>query len=109
MAFLACIESDDPYIRYSGYMSVYEYVLSALYKADKKLYNSAINSCSTFLYNEMLAYNKFFDKYENNVAATVSGSVNNGFLQSQGQSAGVRSYGMVVDLAVAYYKDITNN
>lgn len=109
MAFLACIESDDPYIRYSGYMSVYEYVLSALYKADKKLYNSAINSCSTFLYNEMLAYNRFFDKYENNVAATVSGSVNNGFLQSQGQSAGVRSYGMVVDLAVAYYKDITNN
>lgn len=109
MAFLACIESDDPYIRYSGYMSVYEYVLSALYKANKKLYNSAANTCSSFLYKEMLAYNKFFDKYEKNVAATVSNTVNNGFLQSQGQSAGTRSYGMVVDLAVAYYKDITNN
>lgn len=108
MAFLACIESDDPYIKYSGYMSVYEYVLSALYKADKKLYNTAMQTCSPFLNKEMLAYNKFFDKYEKNVAATVSNTVNNGFLQSQGQSAGTRSYGMVVDLAVAYYKDITN-
>ncbi len=108
MAFLACIESDDPYIKYSGYMSVYEYVLSALYRADKKLYNTAMKTCSPFLNKEMLAYNKFFDKYEKNVAATVSNTVNNGFLQSQGQSAGTRSYGMVVDLAVAYYKDITN-
>jgi hypothetical protein len=57
----------------------------------------------------MLAYNNFFDKYEKNVVATVSNTVNNGFLQSQGQSAGTRSYGMVVDLAVAYYKEITNN
>lgn len=106
VAFLVCINSDDPYIKYSGYMGVYEYVISALYKADKKLYNQALNECSDFFYGEMVAYNEFFDKYEKNVVATVSGAVNNGFLQSQGQSSGSKSYGMVVDLAVAYVKKL---
>lgn len=106
VAFLVCIESDDPYVKYSGYMSVYEYVLNALYRADKTLYKKAFNSCNGFLYKEMVAYNLFFDKYEDNVVADVSTSVNNGYLQSQGQSSGSKSYGMVVDLAVAYYKDL---
>lgn len=106
VAFLVCINSGDPYIKYSGYMGVYEYVISALYKADKKVYNQALNECSDFFYGEMVAYNEFFDKYEKNVVASVSGAVNNGFLQSQGQSSGSKSYGMVVDLAVAYYKSL---
>ncbi len=104
VAFLVCIESDDPYIRYSGYMNLYEYVLSALYEADSKAYNAIINETSNALVGEIVAYNTFFDKYRDNVAADVSGSMNDNFLQSQGQSAGSKSYGMVVDLAVAYYK-----
>jgi hypothetical protein len=54
---------------------------------------------------EMVAYNEFFEKYRDNVVADISGAVNDSYLQSQGQSAGSRSYGMVVDLAVAYYKN----
>ena len=30
IAFLVCIGSEDPYIRYSGYLNVYEYVAGAL-------------------------------------------------------------------------------
>ncbi len=105
VAFLVCLESDDPYIRYSGYMNLYEYVLSALYKADSKAYSALINETKPALIGEIVAYNEFFDKYRENVVADVSGSINNNYLQSQGQSAGERSYGMVVDLAVAYYRD----
>jgi hypothetical protein len=36
----------------------------------------------------------------------VSGSINNSYLQSQG-TPGTKSYGMVVDLAVAYFKTQT--
>ncbi len=53
---------------------------------------------------EQKAYNKFFEKYQYNIAATISGAVNNTYLQIQG-TAGTASYGMVVDLAVAYYKE----
>lgn len=104
VAFLVCIESDDAYIRYSGYMNLFEYVLSALYSADSKAYYSLINEVDNALIGEIAAYNAFFEKYRDNVIADVSGSMNNNYLQSQGQSAGSRSYGMVVDLAVAYYK-----
>jgi hypothetical protein len=104
VAFLVCIESKDAYIRYSGYMNLFEYVLSALYEADSKAYSALINETGNALIGEMVAYNEFFDKYRDNVVADVSGSMNDNYLQSQGQAAGSRSYGMVVDLAVAYYK-----
>ena len=105
VAFLVCIESDDPYIRYSGYTSVFEYVASSLYSADKELYRSLYRERVPAPYkNEMAAYNEFFEKYRENKAAEVSEKVNNGFLQAHGQEEGVRSYGLVVDLAVAYYK-----
>ncbi|MBE6637164.1 MAG: DUF3810 domain-containing protein [Ruminococcaceae bacterium] len=104
IAFLVCLQSEDPYIRYSGYMSVYEYVISALYRADKDRYHALLKETDFAFRYEMIAYNEFFDKYEDHVAADISGSINNSYLQSQGQTAGSRSYGMVVDLAVAYYK-----
>lgn len=106
VAFLVCRQSEDPYIRYSGYMSIYEYVISALYKADKDRYNALIRDTDLSFRQEMLAYNAFFDKYKENVVADISGTINNSYLQSQGQTAGSKSYGMVVDLAVAYYKNI---
>ena len=54
---------------------------------------------------EMKAYSKFFDKYRENIAEKVSEKVNDSFLTING-TEGTKSYGMVVDLAVAYYKDI---
>lgn len=104
VAFLVCLQSDDPYIRYSGCMSVYEYVISALYRADKTMYNALLKETDNRLVYEIVAYNEFFEKYRENTAASISGAVNDSFLQSQGQSAGTRSYGMVVDLTVAYFK-----
>ena len=104
VAFLVCLKSDDPYIRYSGFMSVYEYVISALYRADKDKYTALLSETDSRLRYEMIAYNDFFEKYRDNVAADISGTINDTYLASQGQKEGSRSYGMVVDLAVAYYK-----
>lgn len=102
MAFLVCMQSDDPYIRYSGAQSLLEYVYSALSKADRDLYRKCYASLSSRVVGEMRAYNKFFEKYEENVAATVSGTVNNTYLVLQG-TEGTRSYGLVADLAVLCY------
>jgi len=108
IAFLVCLQSDDPYIRYSGYMGVYEYVISALYRADKDRYNALLKETDLAFRYEMIAYNTFFDKYRDHVAADVSGAINDSYLQFQGQAAGSQSYGMVVDLAVAYYKSLSS-
>ena len=103
IAFLVCISSDDPYIRYSGYLEVYEYVASSLYSADKNYYSAVYSSLKTNVRAEMAAYSAFFDKYRENVVANVSEAVNNSYLQIHG-TVGSKSYGLVVDLAVAYYR-----
>lgn len=104
VAFLVCIGSDDPYVRYSGYLNVYEYVASALYRADKELYYKAVANLGSQVKAEMAAYNDFYDKYRESTVSQVSGTINDSYLQSQG-TPGTVSYGMVVDLTVAYYRD----
>lgn len=101
MAYLVCMESTDVYIRYSGAQNLLEYVSSSLYRADKELYSEWVVTLDKNVRAEMTAYNEFFDKYEDNVVADVSSSVNNAYLQSQG-TEGTKSYGLVTDLAVAY-------
>ncbi|MBE6608511.1 MAG: DUF3810 domain-containing protein [Ruminococcaceae bacterium] len=102
VAYLICMESDDNYIRYSAYLNLLEYVQSALYKADKSAYSTFSYTLGEDIYLEFRAYNAFFDKYRENVAANVSQTVNNTYLQSQGQSAGTITYSFVVGLAIAY-------
>lgn len=104
IAFLVCLESDDPYIRYSALLNVYEYVASALYSADKELYRAIYRMLSDEIVQEEIAYSIFFDQYRENIAADISEATNNAYLQSQGAVEGTRSYNMVVDLTVAYYR-----
>ncbi len=101
VAFLVCIESDDPYIRYSGYLNMYEYVASALYNASPEKYYTLLSSLDARIRHEMIAYNEFFAPYRETVVSAVSDAVNNTYLVLQG-TEGTKSYGMVVDLAVAY-------
>ena len=112
VAFLVCMESDDHYIRYSAYLNVYEYVANALYSADhspnKLSYMTVYASLPYGVKTDMAAYAKFFKKYQKTVVSEVSGTVNDTFLNINGVEEGSKSYGMVVDLAVAYYKNEAN-
>ena len=103
IAYLVCISSDDAYIRYSGYLNLYEYVANALYMADDELYFEARSALPDAVRYEQRAYSAFFDRYRDSVASEVSGTVNDTYLKLQG-TEGTRSYGLVVDLAVAYDK-----
>ena len=110
VAFLVCIQSEDAYIRYSGYSNMINYVMSALYKADKTLYADFYHGYyPASVRSEFSAYSLFFDKYRNSTASTVTGTINNSFLSSQGQTAGIKSYGLVVDLTVAHYKAFSDS
>jgi len=105
IAFLVCAESDDPYIRYSGYLNMFQYLNSALYDADMEMFRQVFADLDRCAVNEMVSYNTFFDKYRENTAADISSAVNDTYLKFQGETAGEKSYGMVVDLAVAYVLD----
>ena len=105
VAFLVCMQSDDAYIRYCAYLNMYEYVANALYRANPDLYSQVRATLNADVRSEMIAYSNFFSKYQNSTASSVSGAVNDTFLKFQG-TEGTASYGMVVDLTVAYYKHL---
>lgn len=100
-AFLVCSLSDDPYIRYCGYADVLNDVMSKL-TSSPELYNDARAKMPAELKREYTSYSEFFDQYRENVAASVSTAVNNAYITSHNQPAGVKSYGLVVDLVAAY-------
>lgn len=104
VAFLVCLESDDAYVRYSAYINMYEYLLSSLCKVDISAARELVKTAPAEVRAELNAYSEFFEKYSDNKAADISDKINNSYLVSQGQSAGVKSYGLVTELAVAYYK-----
>lgn len=104
MAYLVCIGSDDPFMQYAGYLNMFEYLADPLYKASPTLYGKAVSGLSAAVRYDLSCYSDFFDRYRNSVAADVSDAVNNTYLVMQGEKAGSRSYGLVVDLAVAYHK-----
>jgi len=103
VAYLVLIRSDDPYLRYCGYLNMYEYLADPLWSASKKMYNSAASSLDSAARLELKAYSAFFAKYRNSTVAKVAEKVNDGYLTIQG-AGGVKSYGMVADLAIAYHR-----
>ncbi|MCI8331229.1 MAG: DUF3810 domain-containing protein [Clostridiales bacterium] len=109
MAFLVCEASEDAYIRYSGFINMYEYLMNALYTADKTLYNEIWQQTDSRIQYELKAYSDFYSQYSKSTASVVTNAVNDAYLKTQGQSAGTKSYGMVVDLAVSYVKNGNHN
>ena len=94
IAFLVCIESPDKYIRYSGYLNLYEYLAGALSSANMEYYAKISTTVDKNVKLERIAYSNFFEKYRENVIEKVSDAVNDTFLTVNG-TEGTKSYGMV--------------
>ena len=103
VAFLVCMASDDPYIQYSGYLNMFEYVGAALSGASSERYQAIFAELDRQVLYEEISYSEFYAKYRHSKVSHVSNAVNDTYLKLQG-TPGAQSYGMVVDLAVAYYK-----
>ena len=106
MAYLICTASKDPYIRYSGYLNMYEYTQAALYSADKSAYAKVNGKLCMEAKYDIESYRMFFMQFKDSKAAGVADKLNDAFLKGNGQEEGTRSYGLVVDLVVAYFKSI---
>ncbi len=106
IAFLVCTESNDSYIKYSGYAELLNYLLDDLYNTDPALYSEILSSIPSVYKKEYKAYVKFATGTYSKGASTVATTVNNTMLQSQGQSEGTKSYNLVTKLATAYYNKI---
>lgn len=102
VAFLVTSASQDDYIRYTAYLNLFEYVGSALYRADATRYKAVLALLDQRVLEELRAFSAFFDTYRDATIADISDAVNDTYLKAHGNEAGSASYGLVVDLAVAY-------
>ncbi|NLT58592.1 MAG: DUF3810 domain-containing protein [Clostridiales bacterium] len=105
-AFLACVESEDPAIQYSGYFMGLLYALPACRRADPDGYAGLLQSIDAQVRADLQAYHEHVAEYEGVVSRTHS-RINDLFLKSNGQQEGVRSYGLMVNLLVAWREAAT--
>lgn len=108
VAYLACISSDEADFVYSGYMLAYLYASDQLYGEDIELYKKIRSKLSDGVKADLKANNiywKQFDTPTGNKIAKASNKLNNTYLNINGQEEGTKSYGMVVDLLIAEYKE----
>lgn len=102
VAFLVCENTNDPYVRYSGKLSMLEYISNAIYTDDPELSSKILLSLDKRVLGDIIAYSEFFEEYRDSEASEVASAVNDTVLKSQGVAEGEKSYGLVIDLAVAY-------
>ncbi len=101
VAYLACTSSEIPAIQYSGAMHALTNCANQLYAADPDKYNGVRATYTEGMLRDLVDYNKYWASFEGPVEETVT-RVNDNYLKFNAQEEGVKSYGMMVDLLLAY-------
>jgi len=103
-AFLVCMDSEDPTLRYSGCFMGLLYTLSAYYHADPDSYAELYDSIDEGIRLDIAEHSAYLEKYEG-IIGDLHSKINDLFLKSNGEQEGVASYGQVVDLIVAWNEE----
>ena len=102
VAFLVCTSSSDTYLRYSAYLNMYEYLASALYRADKEMYIDVVSRLSRVAIADMIAADEVYQKHKDSPLGRLNTRLNDAYLKANGTD-GIVSYNYVVELVVEYY------
>lgn len=101
IAFLACRESGEPVLGYSGTLTALSYAMNALARTGlQERYGEIYSMLTEPVKNDFRAHNLYWKSFETK-AADLSSSLNDVYLKANDQSDGVKSYGRMVDLLLA--------
>ena len=101
LAYLACRLHPDIEYRYSGAFIASMHALGAL--GDSPERDALIALRSDAVRRDIEAYREWLERYESPLEH-VAAAVNDTYLRAQGDSRGVRSYGRMVDLLIAEWR-----
>ena len=104
VAVLSSLEADDPVYAYSACLMAYIYLGNALYSADYDAWAENYQRLSPGARRDLSDNNAYWARFETPVN-DAAGQIYEGFLESYGQTDGLKTYGKCVDLLVAYYYD----
>ena len=106
LGVLASTTSGNPAYVYAGWLSGYIYLGNALYRVDPESYWAIRNAMPDTVKADLAYNNAYWAQFQDSVVQTVSNQVYDGLLKAYGDERGIQSYGTVVDLLVAYYRDL---
>ena len=94
-------------LQYSFYISTLMRTMSVLSRVDSESYKEVIGCFSDNVHTDYQFFKAYWRSFQSPLRA-ISKSVNDAYLKANGQSDGVQSYGRVVWLLIADYKQIQN-
>lgn len=110
IAYVACINSDNDFIKYSGYLSVYYYLENDLYEYGDDSIHSRMQKLNDFAkYDNIFLKEEDFERIEENAVISTEklSEATDQFLDSNlkmnGVSSGMDNYNEVVKLLIFYY------
>ena len=107
IAYLACKESEDSFVRYSGYMLALVHSMNRLYGDDTELYHDLYNKLSDDVKADLRFNSSYWASHEG-VINEISDKVNDAYLKVNNQDDGVKSYGRMVDLLLAEFRKVVS-
>ena len=106
-AFLACHANPSIEYQYSAYFMAYKYCYNALAQLGTVESQEALqrvkSGLSENLYRDLVSYNEFFAAKQNEKATQVADTVNNAYINVQGDDRGIASYDDVCVLLVSWH------
>lgn len=103
IAYLTCSLHPDPDFRYSGTVLALINTMNALYRADTDAYQEVRALYSPALERDLRDWSEYWRRFEGPVEQA-SEKINDSYLKANRQQDGVQSYGRMVDLLLADYR-----
>jgi len=104
IAFLACIHSGYVEFEYSGYVLAWIYANNALARVDRESAAAMRARLAEEVQVDLSANRVFWARFDGPVAE-MQREVNDRYLRANRQEFGIQSYGMMVDLLLAYVRE----
>ena len=101
-AWLACKDSSDLRFCYSGWLLAYIYSSNALYASDYEAWYRQYGALCADAVHDLQVLNRSLERFENTKVNELGSKANDALIKATGQADGIRSYGKVVDLMLAY-------
>ncbi|MBR5559410.1 MAG: DUF3810 domain-containing protein [Oscillospiraceae bacterium] len=104
IAYVACRASQDDETRYSGTMLALIHTLNALARTDAEAWREIRVSLSPGVQADLALNSAYWNKFDTNVGK-VAEKANDAHLKLNDQQGGIQSYGRMVDLLLADWRD----
>lgn len=101
IGFMTCVNAEDPFIAYSGWLEYQGYLYRALRRNYPNLLKENDYKLPVVVITDITAIRERLDKYPN-IAPYLRDLFYNNYLRAQGISEGMKSYSQITKLAYSY-------